>query len=92
MLQTYRLLCIGLISLSLLGCSSIPPQRAKFPEPPQTLMQPPSELAPLPKDPLQLSIIVDSVKNNYATSFSNSIQLISLQDWIKQQQTLFNKP
>ena len=67
------------------------PQKVPFPVPPQTLLQAPSELAPLPKETLQLSVLVDSVKNNYATCYANTVQLTSLQAWLKQQQELFNK-
>ena len=60
--------------------------------PPSQLMEKPNDLSLFPEGKLlKLSDIVDSVKNNYATSFENSTKLVKLQEWIIDQAKIFNE-
>lgn len=77
--------------LVLSGCGgTIPRIKDNFPVAPAILMEAPVPLKALPDTPLTLSELVDSVKNNYAISNLNRIQLESLQEWIRLQTELFN--
>ena len=80
------------LQMGLLGCSTIP-SGVSFPTPPAQLVVPPndSDLVLLPEDKtLELSQIVDSAKNNYATGYGYKVQLQELINWLEKQKENFN--
>lgn len=81
------------------GCSTLP-QKMKFPVPPDSLMQEPQKMDLLKsktdsdsndsESGLKLSEIAKSITENYNKYHQLELQLQSLQQWIKDQENIYN--
>jgi uncharacterized protein YcfL len=92
-----KTLTVILCSILLVGCATTAPvvERPKFPEPPSVLMQSPNSLSFITTQTaengeVKLSNVLNVIIENYQQYAETALQLQSLQDWIKQQQELWN--
>lgn len=85
----YLIWAVFIISiLVLMGCSTIVPVTAKFPQSPEKLMQPCAQLEKLENE-AKLSDVAKSVTNNYTKYHECSIQNESWIEWYKTQKQIF---
>jgi hypothetical protein len=77
-----------LVTMFMMGCSTTVPVVAKFPQAPERLMQPCSQLEKLENE-AKLSDVAKSVTNNYTKYHECSIQNESWIEWYKTQKQIF---
>lgn len=99
-MKPIKLLSITILCLNLSACSMLSyfmPEKVKFPTPPPTLMEEPKHLILLPvrvdlkSPPIKLSEVTEIIVQNYNASNENSTKLKSLQEWIADQEVIYNK-
>lgn len=84
------------VLLNLTACSILWPTPVSFPTAPKQLMEPPKDLKIIPlrdpkSPPIKLSEVTEIIIENYNASNENSTKLKSLQEWITDQEAVFNK-
>ena len=99
-MKNIKLLSITILLISLSACSMLSylsPEKVKFPTPPPTLMEAPKDLNLLPvrvdlkSPPIKLSEVTGIIVQNYNQYNQTSTQLKSLQEWIADQEVIYNK-
>ena len=78
----------ALFLLATASCTT-QPQKASFPTPSTVLMAEPAVLATLPGDgEVPARVAAETMIHNYTTFWLVRTQLISLQEWVREQQAL----
>ena len=81
---------IALLSLLLVGCSTVVPVTAQFPEAPGNIaMMPCPQLQKLQED-AKLSDISRTVTINYSTYYECAVKTDAWIEWYQKQQQIFN--
>ena len=84
------LMRIALLSLLLVGCSTVVPVTQKFPEAPGNIaMTPCPQLQKLQED-AKLSDITKTVSVNYGTYYECAVKTDAWIEWYQKQQQIFN--
>ena len=84
------LMRIVLLSLLLVGCSTVVPVTQKFPEAPGNVaMTPCPQLQKIP-DNAQLSDITKTITVNYGTYYECAVKTDAWIEWYQKQQQIFN--
>ena len=75
----------------LTGCSILVPVKHKFPDVPPELLNSCNELKLLNKDTTKLSVVVDSVVENYGSYHECSVKVDAWKEWYDTQRKIFEK-
>ena len=79
------LLSVVLASFVLAGCQTVIPVKQQFPEAPNELLQPCAELKKLPANNQKLSVLVESVVDNYSLYHECKIKHDNWIEWYRLQ-------
>jgi hypothetical protein len=77
--------------LMLVGCSVLVPVKQKFPDAPPELLTSCNELKLLERNTTKLSVVVESVVENYASYHECRIRLETWKEWYETQKSIFDK-
>jgi hypothetical protein len=77
------------MSLFLTGCTSFVPTKIKFPEIPDMLMEPCTELEEVARNETRMSEFLKVVNKNYETYYDCKIKTDLIQKWYKTQKEIY---
>lgn len=82
---------VVVLLLGMTGCTTAVPVTVKFPEVPNTLLEPVPVLKPLNSDKHELSDLLENVTENYGTYYDIREKLNAWQFWYKTQKHIYDK-
>ena len=85
-----KILLISLMIVSLTGCSTVVPVTMKFPDAPETLMEPAEKLSTLKKDKVELSDIIENANENAGKYYKLREKYRAWQEWYTEQKKITN--
>ena len=87
--RTVQILILSVSSMILLGCSTTVPLSPKFPQAPSDLLEPSSNLKPLPEDKKTLTDLIQNANENYGMYYDLKNKYDMWIEWYNTQKKIF---